>query len=317
VIGTALVYSVTWNVDETFPPDTIPRGHIDELLEQGRDAHVIAIGLQEVGFSATRVLLNATGSKASHWERAIQAALEKAGSAFSPVCSYGLSGVWMVIFVRKYLYSLVRAVKVHRSLVGLSAKGNSKGAVGIAFKVCQTRFCFLNAHLSAHQENVLDRNEDFRKIVHSFVAASGRSIYDYDVTVWMGDLNYRIDLSNEEVRRMAAAMELVPLYEKDQLRAAIEDFQAFDSFHEADIMFPPTFKYDPGTHNYDTSAKNRIPAWCDRVLWHGDSAIAPLSYHSFRFTNSDHRPVGLLLRVPLVERATPVSEEGDLSRLYT
>lgn len=167
------------------------------------------------------------------------------------------------------------------------------------------------------QEFVADRNEDFRKICNSFVAASGRSIYDYDVTVWMGDLNYRIDLSNEEVRSKAAKLELFELYSNDQLKKAIECFQAFDSFDEAAISFPPTFKYDPGTDTYDTSSKNRIPAWCDRILWHGDESVGPLAYRSYGFRNSDHRPVSLLLRFPLCDRQAQSScDSEDLKALY-
>lgn len=316
VIGNSLVYCVTWNVDETGPPQTIPPEHIQELLEQGRDAHIIVIGLQEVGFSATRIVLNATGAKATLWERALLLALQQAGDAFSPVCSYGMSGIWMIVFVRKYLYSLVRSVKVHRCMVGLSAKGNSKGAVGITLKICQTRLCFLNAHLSAHQEFVMDRNDDFRKICNSFVAASGRSLYDYDVTIWMGDLNYRIDLSNEEVRPMITSHNLSELLRNDQLRKAIACYKAFDSFAEAPISFPPTFKFDPGTNAYDTSSKNRVPAWCDRILWHGDESIAPLAYRSYGFRNSDHKPVSQLLRFPLCDRKTASVDSEDFRALF-
>lgn len=33
------------------------------------------------------------------------------------------------------------------------------------------------------------------------------------------------------------------------------------NFEEAPITFAPTYKYDPGTHDYDSSEKRRIPAW--------------------------------------------------------
>ena len=44
---------------------------------------------------------------------------------------------------------------------------------------------------------------------------------------------------------------------------------------------------------YDTSAKRRIPAWTDRILYKPNSSIQLLSYASSdSVRSSDHRPVG-------------------------
>lgn len=65
-------------------------------------------------------------------------------------------------------------------------------------------------------------------------------------------------------------------------------------FTEGEIHFKPTFKFDPYTSNYDTSHKQRTPAWCDRILWNSpsNSNISQVSYvamHGEYF--SDHRAV--------------------------
>lgn len=36
---------------------------------------------------------------------------------------------------------------------------------------------------------------------------------------------------------------------------------AFAGYDEAPILFRPTYRYDIGTNQYDTSEKYRIPAW--------------------------------------------------------
>jgi hypothetical protein len=46
-----------------------------------------------------------------------------------------------------------------------------------------------------------------------------------------------------------------------QLRIAIDNGEAFVGYDEGPLLFPPTYKYDVGTDNYDSSEKMRIPAW--------------------------------------------------------
>lgn len=43
--------------------------------------------------------------------------------------------------------------------------------------------------------------------------------------------------------------------------------RAFSGYLEGAILFPPTFKYDRGSDQFDTSSKARPPAWTDRILY--------------------------------------------------
>lgn len=94
----------------------------------------------------------------------------------------------------------------------------------------------------------------------------------------MADTNYRIDLDNATVRSLAGTDELDALFAADQvrtqtwlntivakswfqLRQAMDTSAAFAGYQEGPLLFRPTYKYDVGTDNYDSSEKSRIPAW--------------------------------------------------------
>jgi hypothetical protein len=81
-----------------------------------------------------------------------------------------------------------------------------------------------------------------------------------------GDLNYRLDLTYERALELIQAGELSALLEHDQLGKARLTNREVADLEEAPIGFPPTYKYDTGTDNYDTSPKQRTPSYTDRVL---------------------------------------------------
>ena len=68
------------------------------------------------------------------------------------------------------------------------------------------------------------------------------------------------------------------------------------SFEESPINFPPTYKFDVNTSNYDTSSKKRIPSYTDRIIFKEnistDSKCICIEYSSISdIMISDHKPV--------------------------
>ena len=84
---------------------------------------------------------------------------------------------------------------------------------------------------------------------------------------WCGDLNYRIDGNRPVIMKLLRKNAEAALRNNDQLRNQRGKGLVFEGFREGKITFKPTYKYDPGTDDYDTSKKARIPAWTDRVLY--------------------------------------------------
>lgn len=163
---------------------------------------------------------------------------------------------------------------------------------------------FINSHLTAHEEKQALRIQNFRSISRSLdiprllpTKIKHKDVtHRYDCVFWLGDLNFRLAVNRDHVfeRLKADTPDTYQhLLQWDQLSQARKKGEAFAEFEEGTINFPPTFKYDPGTDHYDTSSKQRVPSYTDRILFkskRGD--ISCISYASCPlFRTSDHKPV--------------------------
>ncbi|CAB9522375.1 72 kDa inositol polyphosphate 5-phosphatase [Seminavis robusta] len=217
-------------------------------------------------------------------------------------------------------------VQVKASKAGNGAKDAVKRAKSL-------KMLFVTAHMAAHVKNAEARNADFWRIVQELEAqapprfltpndeaeneyssgklgGSGSYLLDsMDRVFFCGDLNYRINLPREEAEHTVEQMKSNPkeadklrerLLRHDQLLATMAECNAFAGLCEGKITFLPTFKFDKGTDEYDTSHKQRIPAWTDRVVFK-PTGTRIVEYDSApEAMHSDHRPVFASFRVSTV-----------------
>lgn len=61
---------------------------------------------------------------------------------------------------------------------------------------------------------------------------------------------------------------------------------AFDGYLEGPILFRPTYRYDVGTDNYDTSEKMRIPAWTGTSTLRTPRSFSQLGAHVWQLWGS-------------------------------
>lgn len=75
----------------------------------------------------------------------------------------------------------------------------------------------MTAHLAAGFANYDDRNRDYETIESGLRFQKNRSIRDHDTIIWLGDFNYRIGLSNQNVRELLLRGDYQRLYDNDQV----------------------------------------------------------------------------------------------------
>jgi hypothetical protein len=221
-----------------------------------------------------------------------------------------LVGLFTCVFVKASERMKIRSVNAAEVKLGMGGMHGNKGALIVRFVLDDSSICFINCHLAAGQSQTTHRNNDIAQIMESralpvqsekemrsdlFVGGGdGSMILDHEICILNGDLNYRIDaMPRDTVIRAVKENNLAKLLERDQLLLSRKRNPAFRlrAFRELPITFAPTYKYDVGTDNYDTSEKKRSPAWCDRLLYRGIGRIKQVEYRRHEVRVSDHRPV--------------------------
>lgn len=92
------------------------------------------------------------------------------------------------------------------------------------------------------------------------------------------------------------------MHENDQLLKEMRAGRAFDGFSEAELGFHPTYKLDVGTRNFDSSKKQRVPSWTDRVLFRSSPTCTlhcKLYDRVDTLLVSDHLPVFAVVQAQL------------------
>ncbi|XP_076003648.1 inositol polyphosphate 5-phosphatase K [Genypterus blacodes] len=306
------VHIITWNVGSAQPPDDITALLGLHVGDGNTDMYII--GLQEVNSMINKRLKDVLFT--DQWSDVCMERLSLFGYVL--VASQRMQGVLLLVFTKYYHLPFLRGVQTETTRTGLGGYWGNKGGVSARMSVFGHTVCFLNCHLPAHMENSDQRMDDFESILQQqqFEGQAATGVLDHDVVFWFGDLNFRIDeLDMQVVKSAIEGNKLSALWEKDQLNMAKDSETVLEGFQEGPLKFPPTYKFDVGTHTYDTSAKKRKPAWTDRILWRlratatartspnigkrssmsGLTSGTKVTQHYYRshgeYTVSDHKPV--------------------------
>ncbi|KAL6421710.1 hypothetical protein ACFW04_010936 [Cataglyphis niger] len=301
------IFIGTWNMNGQTPPKELNDFMLPSDIETVPD--LLAIGTQE------------SCSERNEWEAALQ---ETLGPSHVLLTSSYLGTLHLALFLRRDLIWFCSIPEEDSFSTRTGTAFRTKGAVAIALMIFGTSFLFVTAHLTAHQDKVKERVNDIKRIVRNLDLPkelptrhkSKDVTQNFDCVFWCGDLNFRLAQPREEVIQWITntcfPQESPINLRKDQLRTILNEGAVLRGFEEASITFPPTYKYDPGTQNFDSSSKQRTPAYTDRILFkgkghtrgyirrvshesassHKDGAIECLVYDSVpSICTSDHKPV--------------------------
>lgn len=292
------VFCGTWNVNGENPPDSLQMwfdkvGIEDERRKTPPD--IIVIGLQEVGET-----FSWCSGKAQEWNQALKSSFPKHRnySLIEMVC---MLRIVMFVYVEDSLMAILSTTDISKVPTGILGIMGNKGGVGIRMDIHDTSLCFINSHLAAKQMRCKRRNEDYRDVDRKMRFKKTPTlckIRDHEIIFWIGDLNYRINDTIEQVKRKIEGKEYKDLLQNDQLFLQMKLAAAFEGYIEEDIDFNPTYKYNNGSNEWD-SKKNRIPAWCDRILYKGDMEDIEVDHYTSHpdILFSDHMPVSSLFRI--------------------
>ncbi|KAJ8295387.1 T-complex protein 1 subunit alpha [Rhodotorula toruloides] len=311
--------SISWNVDASRPSDLHGSvdnlEFLRNVLTSVDSPDIISFGFQEMidledkKLTAKSMLLGkkkATDGKMSDsissayrvWhDKLIQAVRLNmpAETPYTVVHVGDMIGLFTCIFVKTSEAAQLRDVALVTVKTGMGGRYGNKGAILSRFVIDDSSVCFINCHLAAGQTHSRQRDRDVVDILEdksSFSelgssspgayapGSTGTMVFDHELAILSGDLNYRIDARRDNVVSAVASGNFESLLEHDQLLKNLATNQAF------------RLRYDPGTDLYDSSPKRRIPAWCDRILHRSDrEKVTPLHYKRYEVNVSDHRPI--------------------------
>ncbi|KRF79769.1 synaptojanin-1 [Drosophila virilis] len=287
-----------------------PSEHVDHPVD------IYAIGFEEIVDLNASNIMAASTDNAKLWAEELQKTISR-DNDYVLLTYQQLVGVCLYIYIRPEHAPHIRDVAIDCVKTGLGGATGNKGACAIRFVLHGSSMCFVCAHFAAGQSQVAERNADYAEITRKLAFPMGRTLKSHDWVFWCGDFNYRIDMDKDELKECVRNGELSTVLEFDQLRKEQEAGNVFSEFLEGEITFDPTYKYDLFSDDYDTSEKQRAPAWTDRVLWRRRKALAEtdfggvgaaawnpgklIHYGRSELKQSDHRPVIAIIDAEIME----------------
>ena len=193
-----------------------------DIRENGGNVDLYVISLQEiVDVTAPENYLRPTDPKIPlNWKAHVQASLP---IGYKLIAAPQLIGLLTLVYASPKIHSLISSLSTSTVGTGLMGYVGNKGAAGVRIVLGETtRVVLINCHLAAFQNGTDRRNWDHNEILRRMtfdkvkrdvlagfppdgkinvpVPDEKEPMDKADLIIWCGDLNYRIELPNDEIR---------------------------------------------------------------------------------------------------------------------
>ncbi|GMR60838.1 hypothetical protein PMAYCL1PPCAC_31033, partial [Pristionchus mayeri] len=305
------VCCMTWNVNEK--PATILRtigNFLDKKMTATALEDVVAIAIQEIPSMNTSFHVEALS--------VIDPLISRTHTIY--FSTRYMSQMLMIFIAKPHLkYAIDEPSYLFVPSMAIPKIKRTKGSIGVAFRVYQRMFVVIGSHFS--HNSIQNRMANYHKMVKKlefpllkkFSGGGVDTMFEADVVLWMGDLNFRLAGGSVVLRNVLPNPNDALIY--DELMQEMRNGSIFKDFREARILFPPTHKLESKSNNY---VEGRIPSYTDRVLyWAKDfEYLFPIEYSCLpEETLSDHRPVYCCFKVVAINLPIPHKYFGNTRRV--
>ncbi|OHT01676.1 Endonuclease/Exonuclease/phosphatase family protein [Tritrichomonas foetus] len=266
---------LTWNIGNPFPFANLSSTF---SLIKKKSYDIMAFSFQEIDKRS-----NIYDDKCIKSMKILTNTLQKEFQNYTIVSSSNLQSTALFILLNKNISYSVSEKQI--KLINHDAC--AKASILINLEINSKRVTFIGNHFEFDMDNYEERNKEWLNVVKNCDNNS-----DYDIM--MGDLNYRVEMSRNKAIRRIEQKNYARLLKSDQLLMAKKNYPILAAFEESPITFPPTYKFDVKSDQYDTSPKQRVPSYTDRILvaTRGNNSKPEVTKYDFIQSHvSDHRPV--------------------------
>ncbi|GEQ67948.1 hypothetical protein JCM33374_g1614 [Metschnikowia sp. JCM 33374] len=322
---TIKIFSATFNVNGTvYSEDDLKELIYPSKHDVDQNYDLVFIGFQEIVELTPGKMISVKSDNFNNWELVLKKMLNDHSpkkEKYVSLWGWQMGGIAMLLFIKESQLGYISNIEGSIKKTGLGGMSANKGGIAVSFDYSGSSICLICSHLAAGHSNVEERHQNYKTISKGIVFFKHKKVRDHDAVIWLGDFNFRINLPIDEVKYLIEVRDFQKLFEFDQLNKQMADGESFPFFDEKEITFPPTYKFDNNTKVYDTSEKQRVPAWTDRILSLSKNKILKQEVYDCEenIIFSDHRPVYSIFTasVEVVDEKAKRDITHDIYESYT